>query len=503
MISKDEMLLLGIDIGTTGTKCALYDLSGAMVAHAYQEYPMLHPKPFWTEQAPHRWWEAVCANLQDCFGRQGVDSERVASIGLSCTNAMTLVDASGEPVYNAIGHHDKRADAQVAWLREHVGEELILRVTANRLDKGSFCLPSLRWLIDERPQLVARAHKILMPSGYIIQKLTGIFSMNRPRMCLTSLADIRTGQWSAEIAEKAGVPLSLLPTPYNPSDIVGGVSEEAARLTGLKPGTPVTAGCLDSVVSTLGSGAVEQGDVALTIGSSGRVCCISDSPVFDPRLLNCCSPFPGLYTIVQSTDSAGISLRWFRDVFGGVVEERAKEQGVSIYACLDELASAAPAGCGGLVYLPYLAGEKSPIWDSRARGVFFGMNLSTDYGSFVRAVMEGVAFSMRDCISLMPATDSKRPIPMGGGVASSEIWCQIFADVLNRPILRLKSAETETLGDMIVAAESIGVTEVGRDFGRRMAQEGQLLRPESERAAVYDTAFSKYKALYTQLKSVF
>lgn len=503
MSTDENILLLGIDVGTTGTKCALYDLKGNLVAHAYQEYPMIHPQECWTEQDPHRWWNAVQANLQDCFGRQGIDSARVASIGLSCTNAMTLVDRTGEPVYNAIGHHDKRADPQVAWLKEHVGEELVLKVTANKLDKGSFCLPSLRWLIDNKPELVQKAYKLLMPSGYIIQKLTGAFTMNRPRMSLTSLADIRTGQWSREIAEKAEIPFDLLPEPCDPCDIVGKVSPEAARLTGLKAGTPVTGGCLDSVVSTLGAGAVNSGDLALTIGSSGRICFISDQPLFDKRLLNCRSPFGGLYTILQTTDNAGISLRWFRDVFGQAAAEEAEKSGLSIYGYMDQLAAQTPAGSGGLIYLPYLAGEKSPIWDSQARGVFFGMSLSTDYGAFVRAVMEGVAFSLRDCLEIMPASDPERPIPMGGGAAGSEIWCHIFADILGRPILQLKTGETETLGDMIVAAESLGLDQVGRDFGRRLAQEGALIRPDKANQKLYDETFAKYKAIYRQLKPLF
>ena len=503
MVSEENILLLGIDVGTTGTKCALYDLKGNLVAHAYQEYPMIHPEECWTEQDPHRWWDAVQANLQDCFGRQGIDSGRVASIGLSCTNAMTLVDRQGEPVYNAIGHHDKRADAQVAWLKEHVGEELVLKVTANKLDKGSFCLPSLRWLMDNKPELMSKAYKMLMPSGYIIQKLTGAFTMNRPRMSLTSLADIRTGQWSREIAQKARIPLELLPDPCDPCDIVGHVTGEAARLTGLKEGTPVTGGCLDSVVATLGAGAVEKGDLALTIGSSGRVCYISDEPLFDKRLLNCRSPFGGLYTILQTTDNAGISLRWFRDVFGQAAAQEAEKAGMSIYGYMDRLAAQVPAGSGGLIYLPYLAGEKSPIWDSQARGVFFGMSLSTDYGAFVRAVMEGVAYSLRDCLEIMPASDPSRPIPMGGGAAGSEVWCRIFADVLGRPVLRLKSGETETLGDMIVAAESLGLKQVGRDFGRRLAQEGDLIRPDEANRQLYEEGFAKYKALYHHLRDLF
>lgn len=504
MSIDENTLLLGIDVGTTGTKCSLYDLKGTIVAHAYQEYPMIHPQEGWTEQDPARWWEAVQNNLRDCFTRQGIDSSRVAAIGVSCTNALTLVDKDGNPVYNAIGHHDLRADPQVEWLREHVGEELVFQVTANRLAKGTFCLPSLRWLIDNRPELVERAEKMLMPSGFIIHKLTGEFSMNRPRTSLTIMADIRTGEWSEEIVEKAQIPHRLLPKPYSSCDIVAGVSKWAAQQTGLKEGTPVSAGCLDTAVATAAAGATDPGDAAFTIGSSGRVCYISGEPIFDKRLLNIRSPFDGRYTIVQSTDNAGISLRWFRDVFGGAVESAANQKGVPLYQYMDQLVQDSAPGAGGLLYLPYLAGEKAPIWDPKARGVFFGMGLGSNYGDFLRAVMEGVAFSMQDCISIMPGSqDKSRPIPIGGGVANSQVWCQIFADVLDRPVIQLKANETETLGDVIIAAQSIGLKEIPYNFGKRLAQGGRLLEPRKEAAALYQQQFDKYKRLYQQIKDLY
>lgn len=226
--------------------------------------------------------------------------------------------------------------------------------------------------------------------------------------------------------------------------------------------------------------------------------------IYDKRLLNCRSPYQGLYTILQTTDNAGISLRWFRDVFGDAVQQKAEAAGLSVYDYMNTLAEKVPAGCNGLVYLPYLAGEKSPIWDSDARGVFFGMSLSTDYGAFVRAIMEGVALSMRDCMEIMPAAKkSISPIPLGGGAANSRVWCQIFADVLNRPIVRLKSGETETLGDFIIAAESVGLTDVTRDFGKKLAAESEVLYPDSAAASVYDKAYQKYKAVYQNTKTLF
>ncbi|HWP50655.1 MAG TPA: FGGY family carbohydrate kinase [Clostridia bacterium] len=504
MIPDKETLLLGIDIGTTGAKCAVYNLKCEIVAHAYQEYAMIHPEANWAEQDPHLWWNAVSNNLQDCFTRQKINSAQIASVGVSCTNAIVLVDKDGNPVYNAIGLHDQRADAQVEWLREHVGEDYILKTTANRLAKGSFSLPSLRWLIDNRPELVKAAHKFLMPSGFIIQKLTGVFAINRPRMNLTLLSDVRTGEWCKETVTKAQIPQRLLPASYDVCDIVGTVSASAAAATGLRAGTPVTAGCMDTVIATAASGAVNVGDMAITIGSSGRICYISEKPVYDTRILTCHSAFNNSYTLVQTTDNAGISLRWFRDVFGAAIVQDAQKAGVSVYQYMDQLAQNASAGAGGLLYLPYLSGEKSPIWNTKARGVFFGAGLNTEYRDFVRAVMEGVAFSIRDCMSiLIENATSPDVIPLGGGAASSQVWCQIFADVLNCKILRLKANETETLGDIIAAAQSVGIKEVPYDFGKTIAEQGELLLPNLQNTILYDMQFAKYKKLYASIKDMF
>lgn len=504
MIPDKETLLLGIDIGTTGAKCAIYNLKCEIVAHAYQEYAMIHPKENWAEQNPNLWWNAVADNLRDCFVRQKIDSARIAAIGVSCTNAIVLVDRDGDPVYNAIGLHDQRADTQLEWLCQQVGEDYILKTTANRLAKGSFSLPSLRWLIDNRPELVQRAHKFLMPSGFIIQKLTGVFSINRPRMNLTLLSDVRTGEWCAETVRKAEIPERLLPACYDVCDIVGTVSALAAESTGLRPGTPVTAGCMDTVIATAASGAVNAGDMAITIGSSGRICYISERPVYDPRILTCHSAFNHLYTLVQTTDNAGISLRWFRDVFGDAIAEEAQKAGTTVYQQMDEWAQKSPAGAGGLLYLPYLSGEKSPIWDTKARGVFFGAGLGTGYGDFVRAVMEGVALSIRDCMSILTENVASADIiPLGGGAAGSRVWCQIFADVLNRKILRLKANETETLGDVIAAAQSVGMKEIPYDFGKKIAEQGELLLPNPQNVELYNVQFLKYKRLYASVKDLF
>ena len=248
---------------------------------------------------------------------------------------------------------------------------------------------------------------------------------------------------------------------------------------------------------TLGNNTVFSGNSATS--TTGKAFGGANDNTADATLKISNAVFSGNYT-----DNAGISLRWFRDVFGDAVQQKAEAAGLSVYDYMNTLAEKVPAGCNGLVYLPYLAGEKSPIWDSDARGVFFGMSLSTDYGAFVRAIMEGVALSMRDCMEIMPAAKkSISPIPLGGGAANSRVWCQIFADVLNRPIVRLKSGETETLGDFIIAAESVGLTDVTRDFGKKLAAESEVLYPDSAAASVYDKAYQKYKAVYQNTKTLF
>ncbi|MCC8026287.1 MAG: carbohydrate kinase [Clostridium sp.] len=504
MSVESSRLLLGIDIGTTGAKCAVYDTGGRMVGHAYQEYPMIHPREGRTEQNPLRWWDAVVRNLKTCFGPQKIDASRIAAISVSCTNAVTLVDEKGEPLYNAIGHHDLRAGEQIRWLMEHVGEELIFSVTANRLAKGTFSLSNLRWLIDNHPELVRRAHKFLMPSGFIIHRLTGVFSINRPRAGLTLMADIKTGQWSDIIIQKSQIPPDLLPNIYSSTDVVGYVTKEAAGITGLKEGTPVTAGCLDTVAATAGSGAINAGDAAITLGSCGRICYISREPICDTRALNCFSPFDGLYTVILSTDNAGISMRWFRDIFGGAVEEKAKKKGENIYEYFNGLAEGARPGAGGIIYHPYLTGEKAPIWDSGARGMFFGIGLESDYGSFVRAVMEGVAFSLKDCMrTLNVESRIREPIPIGGGIANSRIWCQIVADVLQHPVIQLKHNETETLGDMILAGLSIQEKGITKDFGKLLSGEGCVLEPNRANRDVYERQFRVYKSLYENVRTLY
>lgn len=491
-------LLLGIDIGTSGTKCSFYDFQGRAVSSAYTEYPMIQPHPLWAEQDPNKWWDAVCTNLLKCFHGNKLSADRVAAIGVSCTNAVTLVDREGNALCNAIGLHDQRSVDQLEKLRSIIDPALVLQKTGNVLEKGSFALPRLKWLQDCRQDIFPQAYKFLTPGGFIIQKLTGQFVINHSRANLTLLADIETGEWDMEIAELTRFPAELLPETFPACSVVGGVTRKAAELTGLKEGTPVTAGAVDTVQATLAAGAVNPGDVAITIGSSGRICCISKTPVCDQKkkLINCESPLPGLYTIIQTTNNAGVSLRWFRDQFGqGLTNSGSNTE--SAYAQLDRKAAMEKPGAGGVIFLPYLSGEQSPIWNAKARGMFYNIGLESTYGSFVRAILEGVAFSIRDCLECVkPYIPEPEFIPLGGGVANSDLWCQIFADVLGYPMVKLNQPETETLGDALTAAAGIGITDLTLDYGKTIAKHSKLFLPNEKLKSLYDDQFHKYKEIY-------
>lgn len=486
-------LLLGIDIGTTDAKCTFYLPDGRPVAGRCQEYPMLHPREGYAEMDPAEWWRAVGENLRSCLGAQGIDPARVAAVAVSDTNTFFPVDEEGNALHNAILQLDQRTADEVEWIKERLGEDRILALTGNRVARGTFAAPTLRWFLRHRPELVRRARCFLVPGGYVVHKLTGQFTISESRMCFTLLGNIRTGRWDAELAGLLGLPMDKLPRVCAADEIAGRVSPQAAEYTGLLPGTPVVAGAMDTVAAAVGAGATRAGDAFLAVGTCGRLCCILDRPEFDPRLMNCRGAEAGQFLSIGATNAAGASLRWFRDVFG----RAAAEPGQPVYAAMDRLAGQCQPGAGGLVYLPYLSGERCPVWDPDARGMFFGLSFRTGLPQFVRAVMEGVAYSLRESLEILRGRGfAPQQLTLGGGAANSRLWCQIFADVLGLPIQKLTVSETETLGGALLAGKAVGLVADPGAAARALGREGELFLPRAEAAARYRDGFALYRQLY-------
>ncbi|WP_119308232.1 xylulokinase [Cohaesibacter haloalkalitolerans] len=501
---KNHSIVLGIDIGTTGTKCSFYDLECNLVASEYQEYPMIHPREGWVEEDPNVWWASVVRNVKLCIDRGEVDPARVAGIGVSCTNSFIPLDRQGNNLYNAILQLDQRSASEVQWLEDTIGRDRIYEVTGNRIARGTFALPTLLWYIKNRPDIIEKTHKFVVPSGFIINKLTGEFSINTSRMGFTLLSNIRTGTWDEGLARDTGVPIDKLPKPYNATDIVGHVTAVAAEQCGLREGTPVVAGSMDTVAAAIGAGAILPGDSFLAIGTCGRACFTTETPAFDDRLMNCRHAVDGQWLSVEATNAAGASLRWFRDQFGEALAERCQKEGSSIYEMLDKVAEEASAGSNGVLYLPYLSGERCPIWDPNARGVMFGLSFGTSYGDMVRAIMEGVAYSIRQGMKIvLKHNDKPKSLSLGGGIANSRIWCQIFADILNEPIVRLRVNETETLGAAILAAKGVGLIDSLDEMTGYTTQHCEIIHPDKQASAIYDDYFVLYEKLYEDLKDNF
>ena len=462
---------------------------------------MVHPRSGWVEERPEDWWDAILRNI--CLCREdGVDLHRIQGICVSCTNAFIPVTREVKPLHNAIMQIDQRAAREVDWIEEHIGSEKIYAITGNRVARGTFFMPTVLWYLHNCPEIVAEAYKFLTPSGYAVAKLTDEFTINESRMGFSLRSDISTGQWSEELVTAMGMDMDKLPRPCRADEIVGYVTAKAAAETGLAEGTPVAGGAMDTVSAAVGAGGVAEGDVFMALGTCGRICHSTADDRFDRGIINCRNAVQGQYLNVDATNNCGVALRWFRDTFGAAATAIPEVAGMSIYEALDTLAERSRPGAGGVIFLPYFSGERCPIWDPDAKGAFIGMQLGTDYGDMVRAVLEGVAFSLRQGMDRMHIEEGK-PIALGGGIANSRIWCEIIANVVRHPIIRTDVNETETLGCAILAGHAVGLIDDMGAIGKRLIAEGETIPVDPEQMAIYDARYALYCELYERLKPAF
>lgn len=499
-----EPTLLGIDIGATGCKATLYSLDGQPLCTGYSEYRMRSPHPGWVEEDANDWWRGVIESVSAITSRPGV-ADSIAGLGVGCTNALVAVDKEGRPLRPAIMQLDQRTVPQADWLREAVSAEQLFAVTGNRVAPGSYSAPIILWIKEHEPEVFRAVDKFLVPSGFIVQQLTGRPSMDYSRGATTSLFDINKRVWSQDLCQTAGVPLSKLPDLYESWQVVGGVTAEAARLTGLREGTPVVAGCMDTVGAAMGSGVVEPNESFAIMGTVARVAISVDKPKFDDRFINCCHAVPGQWISIAVMNGAGLSMRWFRDLFGQMEVALARELSADPYDLLVEQACNTEPGASGLMYLPYLAAERSPVWDPYARGVFFGLGVGHKRGHVVRAILEGVAMSLRHNIEIMRDSlgcefDRLR---IGGGCARSALWNQIIADVTGLTPVVMRAGETETLGTAVLAGIGTGAYSSYVDARERTLKLEKEYAPRAENAPLYDKMFALYTGLYESLQPRF
>ena len=497
-------LLLGIDLGTTGCKALLIDERGAVVAEATRAYPLRAPLPHWSEQDPTEWWNSAAASIRAIVERADA-GERIAAVGLTGQmHGLVLLDASGEVLRPAILWNDQRTAAQCERLSREIGLARLLGWTGNALLPG-FTAPKIVWVREHEPEVYARVAHVLLPKDYLRYRLTGEYLGDVSDASGTSLFDVGRRRWSDEMLAATAIPRAWLPEVTESPVASARVSPSAARETGLLDGTPIVAGAGDQAAQAVGGGLVAAGEVSVTIGTSGVVFAASPSYAPEPagRLHAFCHAVPGMWHYMGVMLSAGGSLRWYRDVLGESERAAAAATGGDPYDVLLEDAARAPAGCDGLIFLPYLSGERTPHVDPHARGVFFGLSSRHEKPHLTRALVEGITFGLRDSLELLRNLGVASPqVRVSGGGARSALWRQIVADIFGMPVVTSNVTQGAAFGAALLAGVGAGVyPDVATAAGRVVRFTSQA--DPGPAVSVYQALYPRYRALYQALAAEF
>jgi len=490
-------LFLGIDVSTTGAKALLIDGSGAVVCSATNPLPLSTPRPLWSEQDPHDWWNGIVTSIRQALADAEATGNDVKAIGMTGQmHGLTLLDAAGEVLRPAILWNDQRTGPQCDEIRRRIGKERFIQITGNDALTG-FTAPKILWVQEEEPNIYAKAAHILLPKDYVRYRLTGEYGTDKAGAAGTVLFDVRKRDWSPEVLKALDIPAEWLPPTYEGPEISSTISVAAAELTGLKAGTPVVGGGGDQAAGAVGVGAVEPGIVSLVLGTSGVVFATTGEPFIEPQgLLHAfCHAVPNTWHLMGVMLSAAGSLQWYRDTL-------APDTSFD-----DLLAPAAEleAGAEGLLFLPYLTGERTPYPDPLARAGFVGLTLRHSRPHMTRAVLEGVAFGLRDSMELVKSAGlgNIRQVRLSGGGAKSPIWRQILADVLGQDLVTVNTTEGGAFGAALLAGVGAGAWASVPEACARIIKVVDRVEPQTAQVAAYNQLYPLYRDLYPALKPTF
>ncbi|HEY3331869.1 MAG TPA: xylulokinase [Capsulimonadaceae bacterium] len=487
---------LGIDIGTSGTKVLLINDEGLPVASATHEYPLSTPRPLWAEQDPELWWTASVAGVKDVLAKSEIDPTTIGGIGLSGQmHGSVFLDKNDKVLRPALLWCDQRTQAECDWLTTEVGSENLVKYISNPVLTG-FTAPKIIWLRNNEPDIYRQVTKVLLPKDYVRLKLTGVYATEVSDASGTALFDVKNRRWSREVLEAAQIPYDWMADCAESVAVTGWISAAAAAQTGLAEGTPVVGGGGDQAAGAVGTGVVETGIVSSTIGTSGVVFAYADEPATDPkmRIHTFCHAVPGKWHVMGVHLSSGGSLRWLRDEF---------YKGAS-YDVLNQEAGAVLPGSEGLVFLPYLTGERTPYPDPYAKGTFFGITLRHGRGHFARSVMEGVTYSLRDSFEIFKELGVEiNEVRASGGGAKSPLWRQINADAIGAEHVTLSIDEGPALGVALLAAVGTGAFATVADACKTAIKVTNRVRPIGAHTETYNRFYPVYRSLYPALKDQF
>ena len=498
--------VLGVDIGTSGTKTVLFNELGEAIASATVEYHMYQPQNGYAEQDPEDWYNATVSTIKTVVEKSSVNNSEIIGIGLSGQmHGLVMLDENNEVIRKSIIWCDQRTAKEVDEMNEKVGREKLIEITANPALTG-WTAAKILWVKNNEPENYAKCRHILLPKDYIRFKLTGEFATEVSDASGMQLLDVPNRCWSNEICELLDIDVKLLPEVYESYEVSGRVTSEAALLTSLKEGTAVVGGAGDNAAAAVGMGVVSDGKAFTTIGTSGVVFAHTSKISIDPkgRVHTCCAAVPDSWHIMGVVQSAGLSLKWFRDNFCQETVSEALRQNVDPYYLMDKEAELIPIGADNLLYLPYLMGERTPHLDPNARGVFFGLSAIHTKQNMLRAVMEGVMFALRDSIEICKELniDVSDMMACGGGGRSS-LWRQMMADQYGCPVKTSESKEGPALGVAILALVGTGVYGSVQEACEKIVKAEKIQNPIPENSTEYEKYYALYKELYPVLKASF
>ncbi len=493
------MKTLGIDVGTGGTRAVVVDPDGNVVASATAEHvPFISTRTGWAEQDPEDWWRATTTVVREVLSKSSADE--IKAVGFSGQmHGLVLLGPSDEILRPAIIWCDQRTDSQCKSLTEMIGSDRLIELTCNPALTG-FTLPKLLWVREWEPDVWRNVRAVLLPKDYVRLKLSGDRATDVADASGTLLFDVKARKWSSEMLAATEIDKDLLPRVYESPEVTGSISNAGAEATGLCAGTPIIAGGGDQAAGAVGMGIVRPGTASSTIGTSGVVFAATDRPILDSRgrVHTFCHAIPGRWHVMGVTQGAGLSLRWFRDQFGVIDGD-----GCDSYDKLTAEASLVPSGCNGLIWAPYLMGERTPHLDPFVRAALVGLTASHTRAHIVRALLEGVAFSLRDAFEVFNEIKVQvDEIRLGGGGARSSLWRQIQADVYGKPVNTVAAEEGAAFGAALLAGVAVGIwssVEAACDAVVRIADR---VEPNADSEGILARQYERFKQIYPALKLI-
>ena len=498
--------VIGVDCGTSGTKTVLFDEAGSVIASKTIEYPMYQPQNGYAEQWPGDWSNAMIDTIKAVMAQSGVSKDDVKGIGISGQmHGLVMLDKDNNVIRPSIIWCDQRTAKEVEWMNENVGEKKLIEITANPALTG-WTAAKILWVKNNEPENFAKIAHILLPKDFLRFVLTNEYATEVSDASGMQLLDVPNRKWSDELISAFGLDKSWFGKVYESCEVTGTLTKCMAEELGLNEGTIVVGGAGDNAAAAIGTGVCEDGKAFTTIGTSGVVFAHTSSISIDPkgRVHTCCAAVPGSWHVMGVTQGAGLSLKWFRDNFCGSEKETAKYMGVDEYYLMDKQAETVPVGANRLLYLPYLMGERTPHLDPNARGVFFGLSAMHTKKEMLRAVMEGVSYSLRDCVEVFRDMDiSVSDMMACGGGGSSPLWRSMLADLYNCPVKTAASKEGPALGVALLALTGAGVYSSVPEACKAVVKTDKIQQPDAAKVPEYEKYYQLYREIYPALKASF